>query len=310
MRNRKMEQLKAAYHQIPISPELDIVIANALLESEAEDMRRQARRQKTGRRNIMVSAAAAAAVFVALFAGLNTSESVAYAMAGLPVVGGIFKVITIREYKVDKGDYQAEIEVPEITATVTARPTENPAIDSLNAKYLAEAERLYDQFMADKKAMEQSGGGHLGVKSGYVVKTNNKRILSIGRYVVNTVGSSSTTIQYDTVDKQDEVLLSLPGLFKDKRYLPVISDIIKAQMIEQYNADPNKYYWVEGIPQGDGVALFGSIAEDQNFYINADGKLVIAFQKYEVAPGYMGCVEFVIPTEAIDDLLVGHDYVK
>lgn len=32
--------------------------------------------------------------------------------------------------------------------------------------------------------------------------------------------------------------------------------------------------------------------------------------KYEVAPGYMGVVEFQIPTEVIKDALVSHEYIK
>ena len=34
--------------------------------------------------------------------------------------------------------------------------------------------------------------------------------------------------------------------------------------------------------------------EYQNFYINSEGKVVIVFEKYEIAPGYMGTQEFVI----------------
>lgn len=40
--------------------------------------------------------------------------------------------------------------------------------------------------------MKENGGGHLRVNSGFIVKTDNDRILSVGRYVVNTLGSSST----------------------------------------------------------------------------------------------------------------------
>lgn len=55
---------------------------------------------------------------------------------------------------------------------------------------------------------------------------------------------------------------------------------------------------------------FQSIAKDQSFYINNDGKLVISFDKYEVSPGYMGVVEFIIPTPVITDALVSNAYIK
>ena len=45
----------------------------------------------------------------------------------------------------------------------------------------------------------------------------------------------------------------------------------------------------------DGIEGFQSIAADQKFYINAGGNPVVIFEKYEIAPGYMGQQEFEIP---------------
>jgi hypothetical protein len=182
--------------------------------------------------------------------------------------------------------------------------------NSLNQKYLDENKELYEQFITDMEKLKENGGGHLGVDSGYTVKTDTDRILSIGRYVVNTVGSSSTTMKYDTIDKEKKILITLPSLFKDDTYIDIISENIKKQMIEQYKADNQKFYWVEGIEQSASMELFERIPKEQNFYINTEGKLVISFDKYEVAPGYMGVVEFVIPTEILSDSLVSSEYIK
>lgn len=48
---------------------------------------------------------------------------------------------------------------------------------------------------------------------------------------------------------------------------------------------------------------FESIKEDTAFYVNENGKPTIVFDEYEAAPGYMGSVEFEIPTEAAEDLV-------
>ena len=48
---------------------------------------------------------------------------------------------------------------------------------------------------------------------------------------------------------------------------------------------------------------FEKIADDQKFYINNDGNIVICFQKYEVAAGAQGTPEFVIPNDVIADIL-------
>jgi len=116
--------------------------------------------------------------------------------------------------------------------------------------------------------------------------------------------------KYDTVDKKNEVLITLPSLFKNDSYVSIISENIKKQMIEQYKADNNKFYWVEGIGQKTTIELFKEISKEQSFYINSEGKLVISFNKYEVAPGYMGIPEFVIPTEILKDTLVSNEYIK
>lgn len=69
-------------------------------------------------------------------------------------------------------------------------------------------------------------------------------------------------------------------------------------------SDSDKTYWL------DGEMGFKTITHDQSFYINNNGKLVISFNKYDVAPGYMGVVEFIIPTKVIADVLVSNVYVK
>ncbi|MDD4568937.1 MAG: RsiV family protein, partial [Tepidanaerobacteraceae bacterium] len=235
----------------------------------------------------------------------NTSPAFAKTLSKVPLVGGIVKVLTFREYTVDENTFNANIKVPEISGL-----KDEKLQNSLNEKYLKENEKLYEEFLADMEDMKEKGGGHLGVDSGYVIKTDTDRILSVGRYVVNTVASSSTTFKYDTIDKKNEVLITLPSLFKDDSYVDIISENIKEQMRELHKADEGKIYWVEGVEEEGLVDLFEQISKEQSFYINSEGKLVICFDKYEVAPGYMGIQEFVIPTEVISEILVSDEYIK
>ena len=48
---------------------------------------------------------------------------------------------------------------------------------------------------------------------------------------------------------------------------------------------------------------FQEITDEVNFYVNESGKLVIVFDEYEVAPGYMGAVSFEIPTGILTDII-------
>ena len=53
-------------------------------------------------------------------------------------------------------------------------------------------------------------------------------------------------------------------------------------------------YW--GVNEGKDVGYqFIGVNENTSFYINTDGNVVIFYQEYEVAPGFMGSQEFVIP---------------
>ena len=86
--------------------------------------------------------------------------------------------------------------------------------------------------------------------------------------------------------------MQLADLFlPETDYITAISEDIKLQMTEQMKADENVVYNLNCEVSEDN---FEHIATDQNFYINQDGKLVIVFDEYEVAPGFMGCPEFII----------------
>ena len=83
-------------------------------------------------------------------------------------------------------------------------------------------------------------------------------------------------------------------------YVTPISDYIKGEM-KRLNAEEGGMFWIAGEEEDfDG---FDKIAEDQNFYINDDGNIVICFDKYEVAAGAQGSPQFVIPEKVVADIL-------
>ncbi|OAS21634.1 DUF3298 domain-containing protein [Paenibacillus oryzisoli] len=291
--DEKLEQMKQTYMDIPIPAELDFIVNQAI--------KQHSKKPRTHLKWTSIAAAAAVILFVA---GLNTSPVFAGSLADVPVVGKLIQVLTFREYQYDDGANKAKVEVPLITNL------DNKALEeSLNTKYLDESKKLYTDFMRDIEKLKGSGfEGHLGVDSGYIVKTDNDQIFAVGRYVVNTAASSSTTFQYDTIDKKNQLLITLPSLFKDEGYIQVISDYLRAQMIQQMKEDAGKVYWVEGVPNEVNF-YFKSIKKDQSYYINKEGKLVIVFQKYEITPGYMGTPEFIIPSNLLVDQLSTHAYL-
>ena len=299
MKDKNLEKLKKDYLETPIPDELDFVVRKALKQGRIKMTK------KNNMKKIVATAASIAVLTVGATIGINTNPALAESLSKVPVVGSIVKVLSFEEFKVEEDTYHADIKVPQIDGL------ENKELESsLNKKYMKENKKLYDDFMKEVKELKEAGGGHLGVDSGYIVKTDNDDILSIGRYVVNTVASSSTVIKYDTIDKKNEILITLPSLFKDDSYIEIISENIKEQMLENNKRDEYNIYWVHGIEEMENMELFERISDTQNFYINEENKLVISFDKYEVAPGYMGVVEFVIPTEVLSDILVSNEYIR
>ncbi|MGG0655226.1 DUF3298 domain-containing protein [Rummeliibacillus pycnus] len=292
--DNKIKELKKQYESMPIPDNLDDVIEMAI---------KKGKKKKTVPRWLF-STVAAVAIFTV---GVNISPAMAQTLDGIPVINKVAKILTFREYKVKDETYEANIKVPNIKGL-----NDDKLESKLNEKYIEDGKKLYSDFKDTVADIKKNGGGHYGVESGYSVKTNDEQLVSIGRYVVNTVGSSSTTMKYDTVDKENKVVLSLPMLFKDDAYIKTISNYIEDQMKKEMKESKDKTYWVEGVGGQDYGTFDGSknIKPTQNFYINKHHQLVIAFDKYEVAPGYMGLVEFKIPTKIIQKDLVSNQYIK
>ncbi|MGG3797544.1 DUF3298 domain-containing protein [Metabacillus fastidiosus] len=291
--DKKLDELKEKYMNIPIPKELDDIVNKALLRKEKRKVRK----------SWIIAIAAAVILFIS---SINANPSFAQTMEKIPVVGDLIKLLTFVEYKVEEENFHADIKVPEI------KNLENKSLQSaLNEKYLKENKQLYKDFMNDRDKLKEKNGGNIGVDSDYEVIEENEQILTIRRTVVKTAASAEQTVQYDTVDKKNEVLITLPSLFKNNDYVKVISENIQEQMRNQMKKDQNKIYWVEGT-ELEIIAdeAFKTISKDQNFYINKNGKLVISFNEYDVAPGYMGVVEFEIPTRVMEDQLVSNEYIK
>lgn len=290
--NDRLNNMKKKYESVPIPEELDLVVKRAI-------------KQRKNRRIKLQSLAGGAAASILFIAGVNTSPTFAAAISDVPVLGNLVKVITISEYTQKNDSSETNIKTPAITNL------DNPPLEeALNSKYAEENKKLYESFRDEVEELEKTGNANMSLDSGYEIITDTDRLLTLSRYVTTTAASAAETRTYDTIDKQENIVITLPSLFKDDSYIQVISDQIKQQMRQQMQEDQDKIYWIESAEDDDVMTPFESISKDQNFYINADGKLVISFNEYDVAPGYMGVVEFVIPTEALSGILVSHEYIK
>ncbi len=289
-----MRKLKESYEGQDIPRELDFLVRKTLrLEKKKFRCRKWISQLSTG----LVSTVASAAAL--LIITVNVSPAAAKAMAEVPAIGGFVKVVTFREYSYKDEHHEAQVNIPQVRGL-----SDKELEDMLNKKYLEQNTRLYEEFL-DKIGTDDLKNANTALFSDYKVILDTDSLLVLASEKTEIAASGSESIHYDTIDKKNQLVLTLSSLFKDSEYINKISENIISQMKEQMKGEDGKTYFLEDGMEED----FKTITSDQNFYINKAGKLVISFNEYDVAPGYMGIVEFVIPTEVIKDLLVSDYYI-
>ena len=242
----------------------------------------------------MYSAAAIAASFVLM---VNCIPSLAYAASDVPILGDIVRVVTFGRFEVQGDNYEANITTPKIEGLLN-KDLEN----KLNKELEDNANTIIATFESDIKKMSDMYGDknfHLSVTADYEVKTDNEDILAVNFYFTTIEASAVTANRFYNIDKKSGTLITLDSLFKkDADYATPISDYILSEMKKQ-NDDGTGFYFLDG----EEDQRFTKIRNDQHFYINNAGNIVICFDEYEVAAGAQGCPEFEIPKEIIKDIL-------
>ena len=110
-----------------------------------------------------------------------------------------------------------------------------------------------------------------------------------------TEASGYNFTRFYHINKATGEAVTLSDLFRpDADYVSVLSAEVLRQMEEQMAADASLSYLTDE---------FTAIDPEQSFYWNADGDLVLVFDEYAVAAGYMGMVEFTIPQDVYSALL-------
>lgn len=299
----QLRQLKEEYENMKI-PEA----GRERLQAGIDRARMEKKRAEHARRRSAWTAVAAAAVV--MIALPNTNMQIAHAMENIPLLGGFFRLVTVRQYNYSDENHDAEVELAQITygedagegasvgeAAAAPKGTAAGSVEAVNQNMEATVEELIRQF-EDTLSEE----GYHGLHVSQEVVTDNDRYYTVKLSVLETEASGYEHNQFYTIDKQTGNVVTLEDLFAEgSDYISAISENIKTQMREQMAADEGVIYFLDGddMPEFN----FQGITEQTNFYFNEKDELVIAFDEYEVAPGSMGAPEFVIPQEVTAAIL-------
>ncbi len=296
----KLQEMKKDYqkHRMP--------------ENQVEGLRKRMAEANTANRDpgnkkrtikFAVTVAACVAVFVIL---PNTSVMIAHAMEQIPVLGRLVEVVIFRDYEYESDRNRADIEVPEIevpevqpeeqvTDSVLQENLEH-SVDEINKEIQEITNELVEEFEVHLE--NEMGYQDVIVKSEVLTTTADYFTLKLICY--QGAGSGYQWNYYYTIDLITGERLQLKDIFKEGAdYITPISENIKEQMQEQMEANEQVYYWLnDEIEEWN----FKAITEETSFYMNDKGNVVIGFDEGEVAPMYMGAVEFEIPAEVVQDI--------
>lgn len=127
----EFEQAKKEYEQIPVPEELADRVQAGIRQGRAKRMQRKWKR----------GAGAVAACLVLVVGTLNVSPTVAAAAADVPVLGGLFQVLTVRSYQDTNEDRTVEVEQPGISGGALAQQVSEEIQKRVDAK-IAEGEEI------------------------------------------------------------------------------------------------------------------------------------------------------------------------
>lgn len=301
--NDLFEHARQAYQNQPVPEELSERVEAALLIGKS---RRESRRRVTAggdtaafagggrpRRRLFGEGAAlaAASLCLAFCITVNASPVFAASVYEIPVLGSIARVVTVRRYDSEDETKLIHARVPAISNTGNSELESrvNYEISERVDAVLEEAEAR----AAEYRAAFIDTGGKAGdfmpvmIDIDYDIKCNDSKILSFVILKTETMASAYTEFMTYNIDLETGRELTLRDLFTGD-YIADISAQIIRQIRQREAEDP------ENVVFFDDELGFTEIAPDQRFYINEDGKVVIFFEKYEIAPGYMGSQEFVV----------------
>lgn len=280
---KKIRQAKAVYEAIKIPEQLDYIV------NKATNNKQNTKEYKMKYVKYVLSTVSC--IFLTFVVIVNLSPSFASSISDIPIIGNMAKVFTIEEYKEEDEQKLINAKIPGIenTGNTELEKRINYEIALKMNEVLEEAE---DRAAEYKKAVIETGGKEedyqpINIQIDYKVGYSSDKIVSFVILKSETLASAYTERYFYNIDIETGKNLNLRDLLGND-YKNIIDETIYKE-IEERSKNPDNMYFVE-----EEMKFSGIKNEYQNFYINTDGKVVIVFEKYEIAPGYMGAQEFVI----------------
>lgn len=290
----RLENMKERYDAVVIPAELNDRIQQEITRSRRQQAEKKAAsRRHTFRKMIRGMAAAAAAAGILFTTALNTSPVFAKEAAQLPVIGGVARILTFRSYETEKDDIAVSVEIP--TIEMIAADT-GITVDGINQEILERCEQYARDALLRaeeyRTAFLETGGTpdewaehNIKITVGYEIRQQSNDYLSfVVRGTENWTNAYSES-KYYNLDLNTGKIVTLKDMLGSD-YIELANKSIREQIAKRQNVGETFFTAEEG--------GFTGISEDVRFYINENNRPVIVFEKYEIAPGASGKIEFEV----------------
>lgn len=278
---------KFEYNNIEIPDNLETVVRDAIEEGLYNQ-------KPSGRMAVLKRVACAAAVCMfCLTALVNVSPAFAAAAYDIPVVGDLCRIITFREYHFEDEIKYVDVEIPEISNTGKTELEQRVnleiqnVINALVEENNKRAKDYYDAFVATGGKPEDYIP--VGITIGYEIKCNNQDYVSFTIFQHETKYSAYNYVYYYNIDMETGREITLRDWLGND-YKEIASDSIE-KSIAGWSDGEKALLWKD-------LNVEDFITEDRQFYINEQNQAVVVFEKYEIAAGAAGTLEFVIDIKA------------
>ena len=296
------EQLEEGLHSLQEEYMQPTMSAEQLskLKMKMEEAKCENRKERRIARFTRIASTAAALV-IAFVTLPNLSPTIAYAMEQMPILGQFVKVVTFRNYEYEDEQHKADVDIPEIVIDDQI-PDEwlQSVLEDTSDEINSEIQQLTKEVLVEfvNHMRNELGYKELIVKSEIITTTQEYFTLRLSCYQSEASGYERD--YFYTIDLTSGKKLELEDIFIDNvDYITPISENIKEQMRSQMEKDENISFWLD-----DEMSdlNFNAINDETNFYINQNNHVVICFNEGDVAPMYMGIIEFEIPAEVVNEI--------
>jgi len=222
-----------------------------------------------------------------LLIGVNTSPVFASSLYDIPIAGDIARLFTIREYNIQGSFIDIKGQIPQVSGLADKRLEQeinegiSKRIDALVAQAEKDARELEKKYTASET---QDGYIPVNYTFSYDLKCSNQQYFSFVVNIEQTWANVFTEQIFYNISLKDNRYLTLEDLL-GANYIDKITTVVHQDIAERMK-DPNNMFF-ESKPDLSQKKF--------DFYIDQQGKVVIVFNKAEIAPGYMGIQEFVMP---------------